>query len=918
LAQVQRRGKVGAVFGTAVLCVLGFAVPAHGDQFEWSAPIEQNEQEFGGFSLRGVDCPTPQLCVGVDSAGQAVSYDPSGAGDPVRGVITTPPALAAGRACQPAPAQVQDGSGSCAESLVAVSCASVSACVGVNGTRNLAVIFDPADPVGSAVSEGVDDAPQAVDCPSPTRCVVASAGGAVEVIDPAAGTGVATDLTDGGFLVDLSCPHPDQCTALGVTGGGDPDSKVTTFNPGDIVGSEQTTTVPSELLESIDCTSFAQCTAVTGGDPPIRFTTFDPSPAPSFTFHSLGATFVTDLACPTATVCTATFGFGAVSAWNPQSSSGVSSFLQVAQNSLPVYAVSCSSATQCAAVDYQGKSHTYDASDENGGATTTQVDPGVASLGVSCLTGNECAAVGWAGQGGSDSTGYASRFDPGDPAGGQDLDLTQFSSPFTDASCATTVCVAVDRLGGATRWVPGSGTSATGFVSPASPLQLAVDCVSSPSPTSPQCTATNQLGNAVTFDAFDLTGETPYLVGGQRIAGVSCPAANLCAAVSQNGGIAAWDPADPDGTIASHLLQPAGQVGSALAVSCSDTTACTAVTARANGTGRVIDISLPGVATVETVQVPRGLSAVDCPTADLCAVGDDEGGIAVWEHSGTPERVLLEGASNILSIECPTSELCVAVDGVGQAFVGELVAAPQNTTPPTITGTATAGQQLTAVSGTWSGDPTSLAHRWLRCDANGDNCTEVAGDQTTYDLTAADVGFTIRVEEAATGPGGTSAPVLSARTGVVAATGGGGGGGGADGTASVGGASGSNAGVTVPVTCAGAQGAVCRVAFVLRGRKVVKGGRLVAVKPPKKQKRTIRLGSGGTTVAAGQTQRLTIALNPSGRRLLARLKRLSLRLEAVCGVAAPPQRVTIKGPGRKLPPKKKKKGGGGAALPTCT
>ena len=43
-------------------------------------------------------------------------------------------------------------------------------------------------------------------------------------------------------------------------------------------------------------------------------------------------------------------------------------------------------------------------------------------------------------------------------------------------------------------------------------------------------------------------------------------------------------------------------------------------------------------------------------------------------------------------------------------------AAPQSTSPPTITGTAQEGQKLVGSRGTWNGDPTDYNDFWQRCD----------------------------------------------------------------------------------------------------------------------------------------------------------------------------------------------------------
>src|SRR5687767_6520568 len=72
------------------------------------------------------------------------------------------------------------------------------------------------------------------------------------------------------------------------------------------------------------------------------------------------------------------------------------------------------------------------------------------------------------------------------------------------------------------------------------------------------------------------------------------------------------------------------------------------------------------------------------------------------------------------------------------------MAAPVNTAPPTITGTPQVGQTLTANNGTWTNSPTSFAYQWLRCNAGGQACANVAnGTQRTYTLVGADAGRTM-------------------------------------------------------------------------------------------------------------------------------------------------------------------------------
>jgi hypothetical protein len=104
------------------------------------------------------------------------------------------------------------------------------------------------------------------------------------------------------------------------------------------------------------------------------------------------------------------------------------------------------------------------------------------------------------------------------------------------------------------------------------------------------------------------------------------------------------------------------------------------------------------------------------------------------------------------------------------AAVQAAVAAPVNTSQPTISGTLKQGQTLTATKGAWSGAPASFAYQWRRCDQLiGIICTDIAGaTAATYVQQAADIGQRLRVAVAASNAGG-SAVAVSAPTGVVLA-----------------------------------------------------------------------------------------------------------------------------------------------------
>jgi O-glycosyl hydrolase len=93
---------------------------------------------------------------------------------------------------------------------------------------------------------------------------------------------------------------------------------------------------------------------------------------------------------------------------------------------------------------------------------------------------------------------------------------------------------------------------------------------------------------------------------------------------------------------------------------------------------------------------------------------------------------------------------------------------PVNKTPPTITGTAKQGKELTVHHGTWEYAPESYEDKWLRCNTKGESCETIGATGETYKLDTADVGHTIRVEEIATNTGGSSIAAMSVATAVVA------------------------------------------------------------------------------------------------------------------------------------------------------
>ena len=241
------------------------------------------------------------------------------------------------------------------------------------------------------------------------------------------------------------------------------------------------------------------------------------------------------------------------------------------------------------------------------------------------------------------------------------------------------------------------------------------------------------------------------------------------------------------------------------------------------------------------------------------------------------------------------------------AIVKAAPVAPVASAPPAITGTARAGDLLTATHGTWANGPTSYTDTWQRCNNAGSICTPIAGaNGLSYRPTALDVGYTLRVSETASNSAGTSAPAASAPTALVQAapTGGGRhrrrggtGGGGAGGTGGGGGGGGpapapalvrattSGPLARVTVSCA----AACRLTLTITVTETLRRGKVIAVSA---KKRKVVIGKATTTLAAGQSRTVRVSLNKAGRKLLAGRRRFKARL-AVSQAASPVSRATL-------------------------
>lgn len=105
---------------------------------------------------------------------------------------------------------------------------------------------------------------------------------------------------------------------------------------------------------------------------------------------------------------------------------------------------------------------------------------------------------------------------------------------------------------------------------------------------------------------------------------------------------------------------------------------------------------------------------------------------------------------------------------LSQPVGGTTVSPPADSSPPTISGLAQAGQTLTASTGSWSGSPTGFAYQWLRCSSG---CASISGaTSSTYTAQSADVASALEVSVTATNSAGSTTATSAPTPTVVAAS----------------------------------------------------------------------------------------------------------------------------------------------------
>jgi len=177
-----------------------------------------------------------------------------------------------------------------------------------------------------------------------------------------------------------------------------------------------------------------------------------------------------------------------------------------------------------------------------------------------------------------------------------------------------------------------------------------------------------------------------------------------------------------------------------------------------------------GPAASSKLNSPQGLAVDPAGNLYIADTGNSEvekvtpaGTLSVIAGSGTAGGPTYGGPAISSMLYYPQG---MAVDSAGDLYIADtdhftidLVnpAIPSNSTMPQLTGTTTVGQTLSASTGAWSPTPTGYAYQWQDCNSAGNACTAISGaTASTYTLTTADIGHTIRVLVTASNSSGSA------------------------------------------------------------------------------------------------------------------------------------------------------------------
>ncbi len=167
-----------------------------------------------------------------------------------------------------------------------------------------------------------------------------------------------------------------------------------------------------------------------------------------------------------------------------------------------------------------------------------------------------------------------------------------------------------------------------------------------------------------------------------------------------------------------------------------------------------------GVTTVVWTQHNGGVAAIQAANVDSSGTAGAVQSVSATSAGPSAPQIALNSSRALATVVWQTTVGANEIIQAAQSAFGP----PINSAPPTLAGTATSGQSLTATPGNWSAfyDP-AYTYQWQRCNATGGSCGSIAGAiNSTYVLQSADVNNTVKVVVTATNVAGNASAVSAA------------------------------------------------------------------------------------------------------------------------------------------------------------
>jgi hypothetical protein len=575
----------------------------------------------------------------------------------------------------------------------------------------------------------------AISCASETLCVAVDRdGNAVTTQDPTAASPtwslpVPTDPDTNRAMAAISCPSTSLCVGLE-----DFERIVTTRNPTAATPTWSASVVeplpvgpPPDQLDAISCPTTSLCVAVTSGglalistNPGADTPTWTISPAP------IDPLALTGVSCPSASLCVAVDTEGGVAiTTNPTAATPTWTATATVDGANELTSISCQSTTLCVAVDTAGNAVT--STNPTAGTPTWTVTQAAGNRlnAVSCPSAALCVAVG---DGGTLTVSTS----PSTSTWVQKGNLPTSGNHAGAISCPTaTLCEVLEStgVGGATRSTTPGGSSTSWSAAAEIDGTNAFTSVACPAET--LCVAADDAGHlARTLNPTAVAPVWDLSTQADSFVDVSCLSTTFCDAAATDGSVAVST--NPGASTPTWALGFPG-LGALAGVSCPTTTFCMAVAKNhfssvttTPGQPPDPDNLTPPWSAAAPIPGSGNLTAISCPTVNLCAVVGSDGKVSIttnpeaatptWSLTATPLSV-----NGLLDIACPTTGGCIATDFSGDVFVSTDPAASAPTwsaAPSNVGGTfvacTTASFCMTGFGGftVFSTDPFASPSTW--------------------------------------------------------------------------------------------------------------------------------------------------------------------------------------------------------------